>query len=155
MNPVFGLDEAIALARRAHAGQTDKAGRPYIEHPLRVMHRLRGEHERMAAILHDVLEDAPVTEDDLRSAGCPEPVVAAVRALTKHPGEPLEDSMARAATNPLACAVKRADIADNSDPARLALLDEPTARRLRHKYAESTRLLDRYAAATPRTVDGR
>jgi (p)ppGpp synthase/HD superfamily hydrolase len=76
VNPVFGLDEATALARRAHAGQTDKAGRPYIEHPLRVMHRLRGEYEQLAAILHDVLEDTPVTENDLRSAGCPEPVVA-------------------------------------------------------------------------------
>jgi hypothetical protein len=108
----------------------------------------------MAAILHDVLEDTPVTDDDLRAAGCPEPVIAAVRALTKNSGEPLEDSMARAATNPIACAVKRADIADNSDPARLALLDEATAQRLRHKYADSTRLLDRYAGATPGRTDG-
>lgn len=151
---MFGLDEATALARRAHAGQTDKAGRPYIEHPLRVMHRLRGEYEQMAAILHDVLEDTPITENDLRSAGCPETVVAAVRALTKHPGEPLEDSMARAGANPIACAVKRADIADNSDPARLALLDEATAQRLRHKYADSTRLLDRYAGGTHGSPDG-
>ena len=62
VSPVFSLEEAIALARRAHSGQTDKAGRPYIEHPLRVMHRLHGEYERMAAILHDVLEDTPITE---------------------------------------------------------------------------------------------
>jgi (p)ppGpp synthase/HD superfamily hydrolase len=155
MNSAFGLDEAIALAHRAHAGQTDKAGRPYIEHPLRVMHRLHGEYERMAAILHDVLEDTPVTDDDLRAAGCPELVIEAVRALTKHSGEPLEESMARAATNPIACAVKRADIADNCDPARLALLDEATAQRLRHKYADSTRLLDRYAGVAPERTDGR
>jgi (p)ppGpp synthase/HD superfamily hydrolase len=155
MSPAFGVEEAIALARWAHAGQTDKAGRPYIEHPLRVMHRLRGEYEQMAAILHDVLEDTPITEDDLSAAGCPEPVITAVCALTKHSGEPLEDSMARAATNPIACAVKRADIADNSDPARLALLDEATAQRLRRKYADSTRLLDRYASAAPGRTDGR
>jgi (p)ppGpp synthase/HD superfamily hydrolase len=152
---VFGVEEAIALARKAHAGQTDKAGHPYIEHPLRVMHRLHKEYEQMAAILHDVLEDTPTTEDDLRTAGCPEPVIAAVRALTKRPGEPLEDSMARAAADPIACAVKRADIADNSDPARLALLDTATAERLRGKYADSTRLLDRYTSPAPGSTDGR
>jgi hypothetical protein len=155
MIPAFGVREAIALARRAHAGQTDKAGRPYIEHPLRVMDRLHGEHEQMAAVLHDVLEDTRTTEDDLRAAGCPEPVIAAIRALTKQPGEPLDDSMARAAANPIACAVKRADIADNSDPARLALLDEATAQRLRDKYADSTRLLDRYSSVAPERTDGR
>ncbi|HEY0541921.1 MAG TPA: hypothetical protein VGD53_26375 [Actinoallomurus sp.] len=72
------------------------------------------------------------------------------RALTKQPG--LEDSMARAAANPIACAVKRAD---NSDPDRLALLDTATAQRLRHKYADSTRLLDRYAKVAPGSTDGR
>jgi (p)ppGpp synthase/HD superfamily hydrolase len=155
MSPAFGVEEAIALARWAHAGQTDKAGRPYIEHPLRVMHRLHGEHEQMAAILHDVLEDTPTTEDDLRAADCSEPVITAVLALTKQPGEPLDDSMARAAANPIACVVKRADIADNSAPARLALLDEATAQRLCRKYAESIRLLDRYASAAPGRTDGR
>jgi (p)ppGpp synthase/HD superfamily hydrolase len=155
VSPVFRVEEAIALARKAHAGQTDKAGHPYIDHPLRVMHRLGGEHEQMAAILHDVLQDTPTTAEDLRTVGCPEPVIAAVRALTKHPGEPLEDSMARAAANPIACAVKRADIADNSDPDRLALLDTATAQRLRHNYADSTRLLDRYASAAPGSTDGR
>lgn len=149
MSPAFGVEEAIALARQAHAGQTDKAGRPYIEHPLRVMNRVRGEHEKIAAVLHDVLEDTPVTEDDLRAAGCPDPVITAVRALTKRSGEPLNDSVARAAANPIARAVKRADIADNNDPARLALLDGTTAQRLRDKYADSVRLLDRYAHAMP------
>jgi (p)ppGpp synthase/HD superfamily hydrolase len=152
VSPVFSVEEAIALARKAHAGQTDKAGHPYIDHPLRVMHRLDGEHEQMAAILHDVLEDTPTTAEDLRTVGCPEPVIAAVRALTKHPGEPLEDSMARAAANPIACAVKHADIAD---PARLALLDEATAQRLLRKYADSTSLLDRYASTAPGSADGR
>jgi (p)ppGpp synthase/HD superfamily hydrolase len=152
---VFRVEEAITLARQAHVGQTDKAGHPYIDHPLRVMHRLHGEHEQMAAILHDVLEDTSTTVEDLRAAGCPEPVIAAVRALTKHPDEPLEDSMARAAANPIACAVKHADIADNSDPDRLARLDEATAERLRRKYATSARLLDSYLNAEPGRTDGR
>ena len=140
--PAFTVDDAIALARAAHAGQTDKAGRPYIEHPLRVMRRVHGEYEQMAAALHDVLEDTPTTVADLRAAGCPEPVIAAVVALTKQPGERLAHAMARAAADPIACAVKRADIADNSAPERLALLDTATAERLRRKYADSIRLLD-------------
>jgi (p)ppGpp synthase/HD superfamily hydrolase len=138
----FTVDAAIAIARAAHAGQTDKAGRPYIEHPLRVMGRLDGEQERMAAVLHDVLEDTAVTADDLRSAGCPEAVLVAVQALTKRPGESLARSMERAAADSIARAVKRADIADNSDSQRLALLDDRTAERLRRKYADSIRLLD-------------
>jgi (p)ppGpp synthase/HD superfamily hydrolase len=154
MSSSFTVDDAIALASTAHAGQTDKAGRPYIEHPLRVMHRVEGEHERMAAVLHDVLEDTPTTTEDLRTAGCPEPVITAVRALTKRPGEPLEQSMARAAADPIARVVKRADIADNSDPERLALLDPATAQRLRRKYADSIRLLDHPASPATGTADG-
>lgn len=145
----FTVADAIALARTAHTGQTDKAGRPYIEHPLRVIRRVEGAYEQMAAALHDVLEDTPTTADDLRAAGCPEPVITAVVALTKEPGEPLANAMARAAADPIAHAVKRADIADNSDPGRLGLLDTATAARLRRKYADSIRLLDAH-----RNTDG-
>jgi (p)ppGpp synthase/HD superfamily hydrolase len=123
MSSSFTLEDAIALARTAHAGQIDKARRSDVEHPLRVMRRLNGEHEQMAATLHDVLEDTVTTAEDLRTAGCPEPVITAVRALTKHHGEPLDQAIARAAADPIARAVKRADIADNSAPDRLALLD--------------------------------
>lgn len=140
--PVFTLHDAVELARRAHEGQVDKSGRPYIAHPLRVMRAVDGEWAQMAAVLHDVVEDTAVTADDLRDAGCPEPVVAAVVALTKLPGEPLATSLARAAADPIAHTVKRADIADNSSEARLALLDEPTRTRLRAKYARSLALLD-------------
>lgn len=141
----FTLRDAVDLARRAHAGQVDKSGRPYIAHPLRVMDAVDGTWARMAAVLHDVIEDTAVTEDDLRRAGCPEQVVAAVVALTKLPGEPLAASMARAAADPIARVVKRADIADNCSEARLALLDEATRTRLRAKYARSLALLDGHA----------
>jgi (p)ppGpp synthase/HD superfamily hydrolase len=142
----FTVNDAIAIARTAHTGQTDKAGRPYIEHPLRVMNRVDTDERRMAAVLHDVLEDTSVTTGDLRSAGCPRAVITAVQALTKRTGEPLAESLARAAADPIARAVKLADIADNSDPRRLELLDPATAERLRGKYAESLRLL---AESTP------
>src|SRR5438477_7402644 len=66
------LADAIEIAARAHAGQTDKlGGMPYALHPLRVMNRVEGEHAKMAAVLHDVVEDTPVTADDLRRAGFP------------------------------------------------------------------------------------
>jgi len=139
---MFTLDDAITLAKRAHDGQLDKSGRPYIGHPLRVMKRVSGEHARMVAVLHDVIEDTWVTADHLIEAGCPPEVVRAVVALSKQPGESQPDYLARVAANPLATLVKRADIADNSSPARLARLDEPTRNRLRDKYVTALQILD-------------
>ncbi|MCF2526399.1 HD domain-containing protein [Yinghuangia soli] len=144
--PDFTLDDAVALARSAHAGQLDKGGKPYIAHPLRVMRAVEGLWEQMAAVLHDVIEDTDVTAADLRRAGCPEPVVAAVVALSKLPREPLAASMARAAADPIALVVKRADIEDNRSEARLGQLDEETQVRLRAKYTRSIELLEGFAA---------
>jgi (p)ppGpp synthase/HD superfamily hydrolase len=137
----FTLDEAIQVARRAHEGQLDKSGRPYIGHPLRVMGSLRGEHERMAAVLHDVVEDTSVTLADLKAAGCPDEVLAAVAAVSRQPGEDQAAYLARVAANPIARAVKRADIADNMSPERLARLDAETQERLRAKYESALRQL--------------
>ncbi|MGW4110131.1 HD domain-containing protein [Actinosynnema sp. NPDC004786] len=139
----FTVDDAIRIARAAHEGQVDKSGRPYIDHPLRVMARVSGEHARMAAVLHDVVEDTDVTAEDLRAAGCPPEVVATVLALSHRDGESQEDYLARVRTDPVAVAVKRADIADNTSPPRLALLDPATRDRLRAKYARALDLLDR------------
>jgi (p)ppGpp synthase/HD superfamily hydrolase len=141
MKRTFTLDEAIQVARRAHEGQLDKSGRPYIAHPLRVMGSLRGEHERMAGVLHDVVEDTDVTLEDLAEAGCPAEVLAAVDAVSKRPGEDRADYLARVAANPLALLVKRADIADNMSPDRLARLDVETQERLRAKYESALRQL--------------
>jgi (p)ppGpp synthase/HD superfamily hydrolase len=79
----MSLVEAIGLATDAHAGTIDKAGRPYIEHPLRVMDAMGTDVERMIAVLHDVLEDTLVTVDELHTRGCPPEVVEAVEVLTK------------------------------------------------------------------------
>ena len=137
----FTMDAAIQLARQAHEGQLDKGGRPYISHPLRVMGSVTGEHERMTAVLHDVVEDTDVTLADLTRLGCPEPVRTAVDAVTKRPGEPAELYLARVAANPIAVLVKRADIADNLSPERLSRLDKQTQERLRAKYENALRLL--------------
>ncbi|QUQ68026.1 HD domain-containing protein [Kutzneria sp. CA-103260] len=147
---VFSVSDAVRIATDAHDGQLDKSGKPYIGHPVRVMNRVSGDQERMAAVLHDVIEDTPVTAEDLRAAGCPERVVTAVVALSHLPDEPQADYLARVAADPIAVVVKRADIADNLSPARFSELDEATQSRLRIKYDTALRLLDSYL-----TKDGR
>jgi len=139
---------AQRIATQAHAGQTDKAGRPYIGHPGRLAARLTGDEEAEAAAwLHDVLEDAQTTASDLAAQGVPAAVVAAVETLTKRTGESRDDYYARVAANPLALKVKRADIADNTDPERLAQLDPAVRARLTAKYDHARAVLDQRAAA--------
>jgi (p)ppGpp synthase/HD superfamily hydrolase len=133
------------IATTAHTGQVDQAGNDYIAHPARVAAALHTPQQQAAGWLHDVLEDTDVTAADLRSAGMPAAVVAAVEALTKQDGELLEDYLARLAADPVAVAVKRADVADNADPDRLGELDPQTADRLERKYARTRALLDALA----------
>ena len=74
MNEVAGLEDAVAIAAQAHRGQKDKAGAPYLLHPLRMMLRMRSETAMMAAVLHDVVEDTDWTLEGLRERGFPEEV---------------------------------------------------------------------------------
>lgn len=113
------LERAIEIAAGAHAGQFDKAGQPYILHPLRVMLRMTSAHERMAAVLHDVVEDTPVSLAQLVAEGFASEVVVAVDALTKRPGESRTDAARRAAADPVARQVKLADNAENMDLSRI------------------------------------
>ncbi len=133
------LDEAIALARKYHEGQVDKGGRPYVEHPLRVMDRVSTDEGKLTAVMHDLLEDTPLSTVDLVAAGCPARVLEALDALTKRPGELYPDFVARAASNPIAHAVKLADIDDNLDPERLGRLDPEVAAGLRERYGRARR----------------
>lgn len=132
---------ARTIAIAAHEGQVDKAGRPYIEHPARVVARLTSSEARAAAWLHDTVEDTEVTAEDLAAAGLPDSVVDAVVALSRLPGEDRDDYYQRVRADPLALEVKLADVADNSDPARLALLDAQTAARLTARYAHTLEVL--------------
>ncbi len=123
------LEKAIAIAVQAHAGAKDKAGEPYILHPLRMMLKMRTEAERVVAVLHDVLEG-------LRKEGFPQEILAAVDHLTKRPGEDYEDFVRRAVRNPLALPVKIADLEDNLDQTRLKQpTDEDKARMARYQKA--------------------
>lgn len=113
------LENAILLAARMHLGQKDKAGAPYVLHPLRVMLRMRTEHEMMAAVLHDVVEDTPVTRADLEAEGYPREVVEAVDCLTAREGESYDAFIERVRTNAIATAVKIGDLEDNMDLRRI------------------------------------
>lgn len=114
------FDRAIEIAARAHAGVRDKGGEPYLLHPLRVVLRVSSAEERMAAALHDVVEDSAWTIEDLRAEEFPSSVIAAVDALTKRPGESRMDAARRAGVDPIARRVKLADLADNMDLGRIA-----------------------------------
>ncbi|MFB7776624.1 HD domain-containing protein [Streptomyces bauhiniae] len=139
------LAQVEDLARRAHAGQTDKAGRPYAEHLAAVAEGVRahgGDEEQIAAAwLHDSVEDDALTEEWLDGAALTPRTKAIVRALTKRPGEPPEAYARRILATPGAALVKHADLAHNADPARLAVLDGPTRMRLAEKYTRMRALL--------------
>ncbi|MGG1266408.1 HD domain-containing protein [Brevibacillus laterosporus] len=89
------LEKAIVIATKAHAGQVDKGGNPYILHPLRVMLKMGTEEEMIVAVLHDVIEDTKVNVDDLKRAGFTESVIDAVIALTRQDGERYMDFIER------------------------------------------------------------
>ncbi len=116
----MNLEQAIALAAKAHEGQVDKAGAPYILRPLRMMLRLENPEERIVAVLHDVVEDCGVTLERLRQEGFSETVIAAVDAVTRREPETYEEFVARAAGNQIGRRVKLADLEDNSDLSRIA-----------------------------------
>ena len=123
------LDTALKIATSSHAGQTDRAGRPYILHPLRVMAAMQTDDERAVALLHDVIEDTDYDVDGLIEAGIPASIAEAVDCLSKRDGEDYPAFIARVLENPLAARVKRADVADNIDVLRLqSLRDKDLAR---------------------------
>jgi len=134
------IEEAIRIAVEAHRGQKDKAGAPYILHPLRMMFRMRTDAERMAAVLHDVVEDTPWTLDALRARGFPDEVVDAVDHLTRRDGESYDEFAGRAGRHPVARRVKIADLEDNMDLRRIGEVSEKDIERI-NRYLRAWRLL--------------
>jgi hypothetical protein len=135
----FTVDAAVLMAAAAHRGQRDK-GRPnlpYITHPMRVMAAFDDPVLQMIAVLHDAVEDTPLTLAQIREAGAPGRVVAGIEAMTHKEDESNDDYWARVRANPDALAVKLADIEDNSDPGRLGLLPTEVAEWQAGKYARA------------------
>lgn len=140
------LKRAIAIAKEAHAGQIDKAGKAYIGHPLRVMAAVEGDDAKIVGVLHDVVEDCPGwTFDRLRSEGFGEDVLRGLESVTKREGEPYEDFVTRAARNPLGRLVKRADLTDNMDLSRISNPTDRDYERI-EKYKRALAQLDRIEA---------
>lgn len=141
------LADAIKLAVHAHEGALDNTGRePYVLHPIRVMLKQGAEHARMAAVLHDVVEDAATTFADLEALGFPPPVIEALNLLTHADNTPYEQYVRRLAANPIARRVKLADLEDNMDVRGLEALAERDHRRL-DKYLAAWRMLQAAGAA--------
>ncbi len=116
-------DKALFLARDYHKYQRDKAGAPYINHPLAVSRALSDEKCKIVALLHDLLEDTDI-DFCLLEQTFPRDIVEAVAAMTHMEGEGYFDYIRRAAANPIARQVKLADLAHNMDRTRFKALPE-------------------------------
>ena len=136
---------AYKIACQLHAGQTDKAGRPYIEHLTRVLLRVQMDggdrFQQIAALLHDSIEDEKTTADELLALGVPSEAVVLVQALTKRDEQSYEDYLRGLIGLDRVLTVKMADLDDNSDPERLELLPERQRMRLQAKYAQAWDIL--------------
>ena len=121
------LKKAISLAEKAHHGQVDKGGHPYIGPPERVMKKCETTEEKIVAILHDVMEDTDYTAEDLRREGFSEEILGALLYLTHRDGENYMEYIERICENPLAVKVKYADLQDNMN---LSRIPEPTEKDL-------------------------
>lgn len=135
-------NEAMKIAYRAHHGQVDKGGIPYIFHPFHLAEQMTDEYTTCVALLHDVVEDTDVTLEAL-SAVFPAEVVEAVALLTHRPGDDYLQYVAAIRENPIARAVKLADIAHNSDTTRLETTADNLAaqKRLHEKYSKALQIL--------------
>ena len=136
------LERAIAIAAEAHAGQKDRAGAPYILHPIRLMIQMDSEDAMMAAVLHDVVENSAWTLDDLRKEGFSNEVLNAVDSLTHRDkeGEDYWDYIQRAKSDPIAIKVKLADLEDNLNPDRLNEITEKDEKRF-DRYRKAQEML--------------
>ena len=140
------LNKAIEIAHKAHAGQVDKAGQPYIEHPLRVMNMGTTDNEKIVGVLHDVVEDSDWTFEQLQCEGFSSEIIEALRSITKQSkDEPYDKFIQRIKKNPLAVKVKLNDLTDNMDIRRLAYISDKDVKRLK-KYLKAYKQLSNLPA---------
>lgn len=132
---------AIRLMFEAHKNQTDKAGLPYVFHPFHLAEQMTDEKTTVAALLHDVVEDTDTTLDDLRKMDFGDDVIDALTLLTHDERVPYMDYVAEIKKNPIARAVKLADLRHNSDLTRLDVVDEKALKRV-EKYKKAIALLE-------------
>ena len=132
---------ALDLCFKAHKEQRDKSGMPYVFHPFHLAEQMKDEESTIVALLHDVIEDTDYTLDDLEEIGFSGNVLAAIALMTHEDGVPYMDYVAKIKTNPIAKAVKLADLRHNSDLTRLDSVTQKDRERA-EKYLTAINLLD-------------
>lgn len=136
------LEKSIIIATKAHSGQFDKGGSPYILHPLRVMLSLDSDEDRIVGILHDVLEDTSITLQHLEDNGFlgEIEILHALVSITRKSNESYKDFILRVKLNPIALRVKLADLRDNMNISRINNPTEKDFARI-EKYKKAYKLL--------------
>lgn len=133
--------KALSICFEAHKDQKDKSGMPYVFHPFHVAESMKTEAEVCTALLHDVLEDTDMSEDDLRKAGMPNEALEALRLLNHDDAIPYLDYISGIKGNALACTVKKADLLHNADLSRLDHVTEDDRIRAA-KYRDALAILE-------------
>jgi (p)ppGpp synthase/HD superfamily hydrolase len=132
--------KAMQICFRAHRDQVDKSGIPYVFHPIHLAEQMTDEDTTVVALLHDVVEDTHYTLEDLAAMGFSRQVLDAIGLMTHADGVPYMDYVAKIKENPIARAVKLADLRHNSDLTRLDTVDDKAKARAQ-KYAQAIVLL--------------
>ncbi len=133
--------KALKLCFEAHKEQTDKSGMPYVFHPFHLAEEMSTEATTIVALLHDVVEDSDYTIEDLQGMGFPEEVTTAIALMTHAPSVPYMEYVALIKENPIARAVKLADLRHNSDSSRLDVIT-PRDEERAEKYKRAIALLE-------------
>ena len=133
--------KAMKLCFEAHKNQTDKSGLPYVFHPFHLAEQMTDETTTIVALLHDVAEDSDYSLQDIEAMGFPQEVITAISLLTHDKSVPYMDYVALIKLNPVAKAVKLADLKHNSDLSRLDVVDEKALAR-REKYLTAIAFLE-------------
>ena len=132
--------KAITVAYNAHQGQLDRAGLPYILHPLHVAEQMKDEDTCVVALLHDVIEDTDLTLENLREYGFTEAQIEGVRVMTREEDADYFEYIRSVKTNPLALAVKLEDLKHNSDVTRIIEMTDKDLQRI-EKYKKAMEIL--------------
>jgi len=135
------LEKALIIAAQAHSGQKQRNGDPYILHPLRIMHQLNTESEKIAAVLHDVIEDSDLTLSDLQNEGFSEDIIHIVDLLTHYEKDSYTEYIDRLKDHPVARKIKLIDLQDNMDIQRLNSINEKDFKRLERYHKHWLKLL--------------
>lgn len=132
--------KALKLCFEAHKNQTDKTGLPYVFHPFHLAEQMTDEYTTVTALLHDVVEDTDYTLNDLKEMGYPDEIIQALALLTHDDGSEYMDYVKRLKNNPIARAVKLADLKHNSDLSRYDTIDNRAIKRTA-KYKQAIEIL--------------